>query len=95
MDLPTTPRKALNVTHTLDKELERETSLSPKKREKRNQAPSLVSSVKIIHSSKLDLGVKMRPKGRKTTNQVREDETKRSLVDGSQKNLLECSLSVK
>ena len=90
-----TPRKALNVTRTLEKELERETSLSPKPKKKSNQEPSLFLLAKTRSSSKLNLGVKSRPRGRRHASQVREDEMKRCLANGSQRTLLECSPSTK
>lgn len=54
----------------------------------------MASPVETRSSSKLYVGLVTR-RGRKPEKQAREKETKRSLVDGSQKTLLECSMGAK
>ena len=78
--LPSSPRRAPNVSCNLENRLEREKSLSPKPKKKRSREPSLVLPAKTKSHSKLDLGVRSRSRGRRHASQVKEDETKRSLV---------------
>ena len=74
--------------------MEREVFGSPKPKKKRNREPSMASPVETRNSYKLDVGPQPR-RGERSKKQSREEETKRSLVDGRQKNLLEYSLKEK
>ena len=89
-DLPSTPKNSLIVSRSLDIELEREVSLSPKAKKKYVREPSMASPVETRSSNKLDVGTMAR-RGRRSENKAREEETRRCLVNGHQRTLLECS----
>ena len=89
-----TPKKDLSVFSSLEGEMEREASLSPKPKKKNNREPSITSPVETRSSCKLDVGPQPR-RGRRSEKQSREEETKRSLEDGHQKTLLDYSLKEK
>ena len=80
-DLPSTPKNDLIVSRSLDIDLEREVSLSPKPRKKYVREPSLASSMETGSSYKLDVGTVAR-RGRRIEKQSREEETRRSLANG-------------
>ena len=83
-EIPMTPRKALTISHSLDIELEREASLSPKPKKRNVREPYMASLVETRSSSKPDVGIVTR-RGRKSKKQAKEEETRRSLVDGCRK----------
>ena len=91
---PKTPRKDLAVSRSLEREMEREASLSPKPKKKSYREPSMASPVETRSSCKPDVGPQSR-RGRRSKKQTREEETKRSLADGFQKTLLDYTLTTK
>ena len=80
-NIPKTPRKDLAIFQSLEGEMEREASLSPKPKKKSYREPSMASPVETRISCKLDAGPQSR-RGRRSEKQTREEETKRSLADG-------------
>ena len=85
------PKKGQSVSQSLEGDMEREAYGSPKSKKKRNREPSMASPVETRSSCKLDVGPQSK-RGRRIEKQSREEETKRSLADGRQKTLLDCSL---
>ena len=78
------------ATRSLDIDLEREISLSPKPRKKYVTEPLVASLVETRSSYKPDVGIVAR-RGRRIEKQSREEETRRSLVNGHHRTLQECS----
>ena len=89
-DLPSTPKNAFKVSRSLDIDMEREVSLSPNPRKKYVREPSLASPVETRRSCKPYVGIVAR-RGRRTKKQSKEEESKRSVVNGSQRTLQEFS----
>ena len=89
-----TPKRGQSVSQSLEGDMEREALESPKLKKKSNREPSMASPVETRSSFKLDVGPQSK-RGRRSEKQSREEETKRSLADGRQKTLLDCSLTAK
>ena len=62
-----------------------------KVKKKNSRDPSPVLPTMTRSHGKSYLGVKPKSVGRKHTSQVLQEETRRNLVDGSQRTILECS----
>ena len=88
------PKKSLIFSRSLDIELEREVSISPKPKKKNVREPSMASPVETRSSCKPDVGTVAR-RGRRSEKKAREEETRRFLADGHQRTLLECSMNGK
>ena len=93
-DLSSPPNNSLIVSRSLDFELEREVSLSPKPKKKNVREPSMASPMETRSSCKPDVGTVAR-RGRRTEKQAREEETRRCLANGHQRTLQECSKNEK
>lgn len=88
-ETPKIPSKIKMVSQSLEKEMEGEVSLTPEPKKKSYREPSLAMPVET-RSHKLDVGTSTK-RGRRSEKRAREEETKRILVDGRQRTILDCT----
>ena len=91
---PKKEKESQSVSRSLDGEMDREASMSPKPKKKSIREPSMASPVETRSNYKSYVGTQSK-RDRRFEKQSREEETKRSLADGRQKTLLDCSLKAK
>ncbi len=89
-DLLTNLNISLKASRSLNFGMESEFLLSPKPRKKNVREPSLDSLVETRSSCKSNVGSTAK-RGKKSEKEAREEETRRSLANGHQRNLQECS----
>ena len=82
LGLPLSSRKDQNVSCNLESRFERDQSLSPKPQKKSSREPSPVSPVQTKSRKRPNMGARLGSTGRRYASQVRQDETRRCVVDG-------------